>query len=151
MIDLTKLTPAPWRVTTPEQEGLSQHGSADGVRIYGSVDSQWVADVGVGLNDPERVANAVFIAMACNAFAGDPESLAWWEANRVRIGVDAVAEEREACAKAIEAEADRLFHRSGQLPAGIGMHRMIDISDGVRSCAAIIRARSNIEANGDKK
>jgi len=68
MIDLTKLTPAPWRATTPDAEGLQQHGCADGVRLYGPGDSQWVADVGVGDNNPERVANAVFIILARNAF-----------------------------------------------------------------------------------
>ncbi len=29
--------------------------------------------------------NAEFIVLARNAFAGDPEALAWWEANRVKV------------------------------------------------------------------
>lgn len=64
-MDLSKLTPEPW--------------VADYIRIFGK-DRHHVATCR-GKNEH---ADAEFIALARNAFAGDPEALAWWEANRKR-------------------------------------------------------------------
>jgi hypothetical protein len=64
-LDLSKLTPAPW---TYYPGG-----------VYGpEPDEVDVACCAQGNTDAE------FIALARNAFDGDPEALAWWEANRRR-------------------------------------------------------------------
>ena len=54
MMDLSKLTPAPW-------------GPGDR-----RMDVCWMTDE----------TDSAFCALARNAFDGDPEALAWWEANR---------------------------------------------------------------------
>lgn len=76
--DMSKLTPAPWvyngaiAVWTPETgDGQEKFIAATG----GSFD-EWQAE--------GKEANAAFIALARNAFDGDPEALAWWETNRRR-------------------------------------------------------------------
>ena len=77
MIDLSKITPAPWicgRVARDEEPDTCIIG-AHGVffaRVVGS---------------PGRPAehDATFIALARNAFDGDPDALAWWEANRKHV------------------------------------------------------------------
>ena len=78
-LDLSKLTPAPWE--------------ADG---YGGTEDSW--DIGHPCLDKQgredflyrghemTKADAEFCALARNAFAGDPEALAWWEENRVEHG-----------------------------------------------------------------
>jgi len=37
------------------------------------------------IGDESAEVSAQFAAMARNAFAGDPEALEWWEANRVKV------------------------------------------------------------------
>lgn len=84
-IDLTKLTPAPWwseRRFSNECEIVPRIKCArDKNRECG-----WIADL-IGapyLGYESTLANAEFIALARNAFDGDPEALAWWEENRVK-------------------------------------------------------------------
>ena len=36
------------------------------------------------LSEEDNLTDLQFAALARNAFAGDPEALAWWEANRVK-------------------------------------------------------------------
>jgi hypothetical protein len=70
-MDLEKLTPAPW--TCEEGERLAFVTRSG--RCIGSF-GWWEGEDGN--------ADAAFIALARNAFDGDPEALAWWEANRRR-------------------------------------------------------------------
>lgn len=81
-LDLKKLTPAPWEANQDGYDGAWQVVSSD----------RWTF-IGVGHHpqsgratdkDEHEAADAAFIAMARNAFDGDPEALAWWEANRRR-------------------------------------------------------------------
>lgn len=60
-IDLSKLEPAPWEV---DGRGLRYYPKRGGVSPVNNF--------------------AEFAALARNAFDGDPEALAWWEANRKR-------------------------------------------------------------------
>lgn len=64
-MDIEKLTPAPW---------FESHG-----KLCRNGDLGGVSPVTLDKNHRE------FIALARNAFAGDPEALAWWEANRANI------------------------------------------------------------------
>ncbi len=66
-IDLSKLSPAPWFVNP--RTGDLCHGDPNDDRDNYPID------------DPDA---DEFVALARNAFAGDPEALAWWEANRVK-------------------------------------------------------------------
>lgn len=88
MIDLTNLTPAPWKVWKVCHDPDDQVDN-DSLAIRAG-DGAMVAEawpmVGDSVDgfDPAQQANADFIALARNAFAGDPEALAWWEENRTR-------------------------------------------------------------------
>ena len=85
MIDISKLSPAPWRdVVNPF--GVPPDGT-EGVFVIDS-SGCWIVTIGhhpvwTAMNAHRR-ANAAFIALARNAFNGDKEALAWWEANRVK-------------------------------------------------------------------
>ncbi len=70
--DLTQLSPAPWEAKDWRVCSFPIKGIAV---VCDTANNQ------ASRND-ENKANAAFIAMARNAFAGDPEALAWWEANR---------------------------------------------------------------------
>lgn len=74
-IDISKLTPAPWGV------------GKQGVSVYGPDHCAVVDTCNRPIADDDDVSgeecDLEFIALARNAFAGDPEALAWWEANRV--------------------------------------------------------------------
>ena len=81
-LDLTKLTPAPWQTA-----GLNVIGK--GRKTRRGEEPCTIAACCNGPFAPERetaVANRDFIILARAAFSGDPEALAWWEANRVRRG-----------------------------------------------------------------
>lgn len=67
-IELSKLTPAPWEASVSYQQIVS----ADGTTVIEASDGFGVV----------CAADKMFIALARNAFDGDPEALAWWEANR---------------------------------------------------------------------
>ncbi len=70
-MDLSKLSPAPWTGRGSEGGVYGVVSDADGKQIMSAL---W----------PNPVVHAEFAALARNAFAGDPEALAWWEANRVK-------------------------------------------------------------------
>ena len=65
MLDLSKLSPAPWVNC--------------GTELF-----FWRQRQGTRHQQISKEADAEFIALARNAFDGDPEALAWWEANRKR-------------------------------------------------------------------
>lgn len=71
-IDLTKLTAAPWEV----HDGGPNHSicAVTGENTCGPLFERWD-----GSGD---TTDAEFTCLARNAFAGDLEALAWWEANR---------------------------------------------------------------------
>lgn len=69
-MDLSKLTPAPWHAEPVDGIWDVTNGPANDARERYSV-----------LEDMTQN-NAEFIALARNAFDGDPEALAWWEENR---------------------------------------------------------------------
>ena len=70
MLDLSKLTPAPWEVVTDASGGhyIPHHDHFPMLLPECEVDADLAA--------------LEFAALARNAFDGDPEALAWWEANR---------------------------------------------------------------------
>ncbi len=76
-MDVSKLTPAPW------------HTGGTTFRPSGPKKNVWTAPE-PGMQSGQMVAenatptDAEFIAMARNAFDGDIEALAWWNANRVK-------------------------------------------------------------------
>jgi hypothetical protein len=93
-VDLAKLSPAPFvakHTSQPAEELLSAMRAmlAKGGPLCFLVDCtithpddtapMTVAFFG---NGPAGETNALFFALARNAFDGDPEALAWWEANR---------------------------------------------------------------------
>ena len=67
-IDLSRLTPAPlyW---SEDQDAYVYKGE----KPYGYVVCRM-----------HSMTDAEFFVLARNAFAGDPEALAWWEANQLR-------------------------------------------------------------------
>ncbi len=77
-MDLSKLSPAPWKRGDKTTQVDAGDVHADGVRVAQCWTSSFAPPV------DEAAANAEFIAIARNAFDGDPEALAWWEANRRR-------------------------------------------------------------------
>ena len=80
MIDVTKLTPAPW-IMEARQPGDKR------ILIEQRHDSwhRFMCEVDCDDCDTETaIANAQFIELSRNAFAGNPEALAWWEANRTK-------------------------------------------------------------------
>jgi hypothetical protein len=73
-MDLTRLTPAPCEADDTHLvsgRGVWPDGRARTLRET------------AGFAKFNQAADAEFAALAWNAFAGDPEALAWWEANRV--------------------------------------------------------------------
>lgn len=74
-MDLTKLTPGKWEAVEKRDKAEWQGGWD--VAPLNVVDGEY--ECGLLKKD-----DAEFIALAHNAFAGDAESLAWWEANRVK-------------------------------------------------------------------
>lgn len=82
-MDLSKISPAPWvAVENPQcDSAMVCYVSQE------TVEDESVCCAGLDVyHDMEKVkVNAQFIALARNAFAGDPEALAWWEANRVKV------------------------------------------------------------------
>ena len=80
-VDLSKLTPAPWRTSGSKSYVLPSHGEPYKIAQLGGSPSS----PGLIARDDESLAHdAEFIALARNAFDGDPEALAWWEMNRKR-------------------------------------------------------------------
>ena len=72
-VDLNKLTAAPWAI------------GCGGWRVGAWKNNcKVICDTGTSKasRNEENAANAAFIALARNAFDGDPEALAWWEENR---------------------------------------------------------------------
>jgi hypothetical protein len=76
-MDLSKLTPAPWKVDCVLEESCPSHWCVPIIGPNGGM-------AGHVYGNESRMSNAHFIALARNAFDGDPEALAWWEANRNR-------------------------------------------------------------------
>lgn len=77
-MNLEKLTPAPWHYKVSDcayPHSVFGPSSCDGSSTS-VAHSVWTHD--------RAPTDMAFIALARNAFAGDPEALAWWEANRVR-------------------------------------------------------------------
>ncbi len=73
-MDLTELAPAPWSVLYDAASGSWWIGHPNGGPMLLCEDDK----------DPACVAAMYFAALVRNAFAGNPEALAWWEANRVK-------------------------------------------------------------------
>jgi len=73
MPDLSKLAPAPWAVKADHEHGGLFVASLEGFPILLPES-----------DGPDGLAALELAALARNAFAGDPEALAWWEANRVK-------------------------------------------------------------------
>lgn len=70
-MDLTNLSPAPWRaVNDPDAPGWHVATVSGYPVLLAEEDTE------------SGHASVVFAAMARNAFDGDPAALAWWEANR---------------------------------------------------------------------
>ncbi len=66
-LDLNDLAPAPW--TSQWQMGGNGHNLRCEKGLVGKL---------------FHMADLEFVALARNAFAGDPEALVWWEENRVK-------------------------------------------------------------------
>ena len=75
-MSLSKLTDAPWEV----DDTWLVHGRGE---PWPDGKKRTLRET-PGFIKCHEPADAVFCAMARNAFAGDPEALEWWEANRVR-------------------------------------------------------------------
>jgi hypothetical protein len=71
------ITPAPWHAGKPCADLCEHTRTCSNVWADGGLD---VTSPCAGLSD----ADATFIAMARNAFAGDAAALAWWEENRTK-------------------------------------------------------------------
>ena len=90
MIDLKNLSPAPWSVRPNEGDPWGILRAGDGKPVMDAcLESRIPAEYETMPYGPERhagppeiAANAAFVALARNAFEGDPEALAWWEQNR---------------------------------------------------------------------
>ena len=93
MLDLSKLTPAPWKrvmLTVCPEVMIDRQSEEVGVTEESYEDSGTFTDLRKYICRCEctkgkyeiEEANCEFIALARNAFDGDPEALAWWEENR---------------------------------------------------------------------
>ncbi len=75
MIDLSRLTPAPWEIKAiPGIPNAIYIPKSGGFPMLLPEDD----------DSPEDVTALQFAALARNAFAGNPEAMAWWEQNRTR-------------------------------------------------------------------
>lgn len=83
MIDLTKLTPAPFEVVPIDGKSIEAAFTGTQALVVQTVDHEDGKHVAFFFSDSPT--DAAFFAMTRNAFAGDPEALAWWEANRNRM------------------------------------------------------------------
>lgn len=70
LMDLSKLTPAPWEVRKDDDSGTLFIPRPNGFPML--------------LEEQDDPVPLEFAALARNAFDGDPDALAWWEANRKR-------------------------------------------------------------------
>lgn len=75
-MDIRELSPAPW---TAWQNIPTGSNDWSGKACVGGLPF-----LSVDRSPCFRETDAAFIALARNAFDGDPEALAWWEANRRR-------------------------------------------------------------------
>ena len=85
-IDLSKLSPAPWWADNRGRSIDEFHHvviDRDGKILFDTLNSD-AAKKGVSRWDEQGRIDLEFVALARNAFAGDPEAKAWWEANRVK-------------------------------------------------------------------
>ncbi len=93
-IDVKRLTPGPWEMDRHDQRAVDTvytavHGH-DGKQLFDTCNSERMEiednsdEDGPHYNDRIGEANLAFAALARNAFLGDPEALAWWEANRAK-------------------------------------------------------------------
>lgn len=93
-MDLSKLSPAPWECENhSECSERSVHAfvtDANGKTLFDTLNSDVAVihtehdEYGAHYSDEQGRVDLGFAALARNAFAGDPEALAWWEANRVK-------------------------------------------------------------------
>lgn len=81
-MNLNRLTAAPWTAS----KGHSEHKNENWC-VLSPFNYPDHAITGWG-SVTQSQADAEFIALARNAFDGDPEALAWWEANRVKREVE---------------------------------------------------------------
>ena len=82
MIDLSKLSPAPWCVCVVDNDDCLRAATADDRTYVG--DAKGFPELLPKTDDEEGRASVAFAVMARNAFDGDTAALAWWEANRVK-------------------------------------------------------------------
>jgi hypothetical protein len=74
---LSRLSAAPWTHHDDGEITAGNGGCIAQIQYHGNTNT--VARTGEAFNS----ADGDFIVLARAAFAGDPEALAWWEANRV--------------------------------------------------------------------